>query len=183
MLENWVWNPDILKSLSGHYKDTGKKLPQDLLEKMIAAKNLNSGLTYSKQAFYASLDFTYHTTTVPDSTEVYRKLQDDMRLIPMTPGTHPQASFGHLMGGYDAAYYGYLWSEVFAHDMFARFESEGVLNPQLGAEYRRLILEPGGGMDEAGQLRLFLGREPNERAFLKSIGLQTEGPGDSPGAK
>jgi thimet oligopeptidase len=89
----------------------------------------------------------------------------------MSPGTHPQASFGHLMGGYDAAYYGYLWSEVYSADMYARFEKEGVLNPLLGREYRRKILEPGSGRDEAEALRDFLGREPSQDAFLKSIGL------------
>ena len=95
----------------------------------------------------------YHTHSGLDTTEVYRQLQKEIALVPMTPGTYPQASFGHLMGGYDAAYYGYLWSEVYAQDMFTQFEKAGLLNGWVGRKYRRLILEPGRSLDEARQIR------------------------------
>ncbi len=174
MLENWVWKAEILRSLSGHYKDHTKKLPQDLLDRMIAAKNLNSGIRYLNQVFYATVDMTYHTQEkIKDTTDLYGRLKQEIVMIPMTPKTHPEASFGHLMG-YDAAYYGYLWSEVFAQDMFTRFEKEGLLNPKVGREYRQIILEPGGSLDEGEQLKKFLGREPNEDAFLKNIGLEVK---------
>lgn len=172
MLENWVWQEKVLESLSGHYLRNGKKLPPELLKKMLAARNVNSGIKYLRQVFFATLDLTYHTQPVRDSTELYAKLMKEISLIPMSPDTQPHASFGHLMGGYDAAYYGYLWSEVFAQDMFSRFEKEGVLNPTLGRRYRALILEPGGGRDEMRSLVDFLGREPNEEAFLRDIGLK-----------
>lgn len=171
MLENWVWQEKVLESLSGHYANNRKKLPPEMLKKMLAARNVDSGLKYLRQVFFATLDLTYHTQTVKDTTEVYSKLMKEISLIPMSPDTVPQAGFGHLMAGYDAAYYGYLWSEVFAQDMFSRFEKEGVLNPALGRRYRALILEPGGGRDEMESLIGFLERQPNEEAFLRDVGL------------
>ncbi len=170
MLEEWAWQKDILNSLSGHFSDPSKKLPPELLDKMLAAKNVNSGLVNLRQLFFAGIDLRYHTAEVVDTTEEYRRLMEPISMLPMSEGTHPEASFGHLMG-YDAGYYGYMWSKVFAEDMFSRFEAEGVLNPVLGRQYRELILEPGSSRDEAGQLKAFLGRAPNETAFLKSIGL------------
>ena len=177
MLENWVWKAEVLEQLSGHYQDHSKKLPRELLDKMVAAKNVDSGLTYLRQDFFATLDLTYHGTPVDDATQTYARLQREISLIPMTPGTRPEAGFGHLMGGYDAGYYGYLWSKVFAQDMFSRFEKAGVLDPKTGADYRREILEPGGGREEGVSLRRFLGREPSDEPFLRSIGLETAGKG------
>ena len=171
MTENWAWNPEVLKSISGHYKNPSEKLPDDLIAKKIAAKNAESGMTYLRQVFFSVLDLKYHAPQPPNTTEVYNDLSYELRGIPMSMGTVPQASFGHLMGGYDAGYYGYLWAEVMAEDFFSRFEKEGVLNPAVGAQYRELILAPGGTYDEAGQAEKFLGRKPAQDAFLKSIGL------------
>jgi Zn-dependent oligopeptidase len=85
------------------------------------------------------------------------------------------ASFGHMMGGYDGGYYGYLWSEVFAADMFTRFEKEGVLNPAVGRAYRDTILAKGRTEDASALLEQFLGRAPSEAAFLHGLGLQGVG--------
>ena len=93
-------------------------------------------------------------------------------MFPFHEGTYFLASFGHLMGGYDAGYYGYLWSEVFGDDMFSRFEDEGVLSPEVGGEYRREILEPNGTKDAYDMLRAFLGREPDNSTFLKKLGIE-----------
>ena len=173
MLENWVWSPEIIAMISGHYKDRSKKLPPELLEKMMAAKNVDVGLKSLRQLFFASLDMNYHAQSkIKDTAAVWAKLQGKISLIPMSPDTRPDAGFGHIMGGYDSGYYGYMWSNVYAQDMFSRFEAEGILNATLGKRYRKTILEPGSSKEEMDLLRDFLGREPNERAFLKSIGLE-----------
>ncbi|OGR47202.1 MAG: hypothetical protein A2X40_03665 [Elusimicrobia bacterium GWC2_65_9] len=173
MLENWVWDPAVLSSLSGHYQDRSKKLPKEMLDKMIAARNADSGLFNLRQLNFGSIDQLYHTTPPSDTSAAYAKVMKEVFLIPMSEGTHPEAGFGHLMG-YDAGYYGYMWSKVYAQDMFSRFEAEGVMNPAIGADYRRKILEVGSSHEEMESLKSFLGREPKEDAFLRSIGLKAD---------
>jgi thimet oligopeptidase len=84
--------------------------------------------------------------------------------------THFQSGFGHLFG-YDAAYYGYLWSKVYGDDMYTAFKEAGPLSPEVGARYRQEIYEKGGTLDGMDLVRNFLGREPNNRAFLEDLGL------------
>ena len=172
MLENWVWNADVLASLSGNVKDHSKKLPKDLLDRMIAAKNLDNGLKYSRQAFFALTDMRYHMEPTTNTTEVWHEGMKDIFGIAAADGTHEEGSFGHLFG-YEAGYYSYLWSEVFAADMFSRFEKDGVMNPETGMAYRTLVLAPGGTKEPMELLKTFLGREPNQEAFLRQIGLTT----------
>ena len=170
MLENWAYDPAVLRRISGHYKNPSEKLPEALIKKLIDARNMDSGLVYLRQIFFSLLDMRYHTARGKvDTTRLYEKLMKKISLIPMSPGTHPQASFGHLMGGYEAGYYSYLWSEVIAADLFSAFEASGGMNPATGAKYRELILAPGRSYDEAGQVERFLGRPAGEDAFLKSI--------------
>ena len=112
-----------------------------------------------------------------DDAEMVRTVRDELREImgiPAVEGGHFPASFGHLMGGYDAGYYGYLWSEVYAADMFTRFEREGLLNSTTGGDYRRFILESGSMREALDLLRDFLGREPNSEAFFKKLGITGE---------
>lgn len=132
---------------------------------------MDSGMFNLRQVFIAALDMKYHTLPRPDTTALYETMVEDISLVPMIKGTHPQSGIGHFMGGYDAGYYAYLWSKVYSADMFSRFKKEGVMNGDLGRLYRRLILEPGRTFDEGGQLKKFLGREPNEDAFIESLGL------------
>jgi thimet oligopeptidase len=171
MLENWVWEIDTLPSMSGFYKDRSKKLPAEQIQRLVEAKLLGAGLAYLRQASFATIDLTYHTSAKVDSTKIYKDTTKEIMMIPIQDGTLPQASFGHLMGGYDAGYYGYLWSEVYAADMFTRFKKEGLLNPATGQDYVKWILEPGGSKEPAELIVGFLKREPNQRAFLASIGL------------
>ena len=172
MLERWAWDPQVLKKISKHYK-TGESLPDELIKRMIAAKNFGSGGTYLRQDFFAQYDMKLHTAdTTPDSTKLYFELTKKIRGLPLTKGTIPQASFGHIMGGYDAGYYGYLWSEVIAEDFFGEFKKHGVFNPEIGLKFRRAILEKGGTLDEEKMVENFLGRPANNEPFLRAIGLE-----------
>jgi thimet oligopeptidase len=175
IFENWTWNYDALILFSKNYK-TGEVLPPDLFAKMIAAKNVGSGLAYTQQVYYGMLDFTLHDKYDPTSsvttTEVLAELQNKITLYPYLEGTHMQAAFGHLMG-YAAGYYGYLWSLVYSQDMFSVFEKNGVMDVNTGLKYRDIILSNGGSRDELEMVVEFLGRQPNQEAFFKSIGLTT----------
>ena len=173
MLENWVWQKESLALFAKHYK-TGETIPNELLDKMIAAKNINSGTKGLQQVFYGILDFSLNDGFDPDgnksSTELVKQLQNEVTLYPYQKGTHQQASFGHL-NGYGAAYYGYKWSEVYAHDMFSIFKEKGILDPNTGFRYRKIILEKGGTVDPLELVKEFLGRDPNSDAFLRSMGI------------
>jgi thimet oligopeptidase len=171
MLENWVWKKETLQKLSGHHSNPSQKLPDELIEKMIQAKLLNVGIQTLRQLAFGTIDLDYHTSDKVNSSQVYAQRMNEIMLIPIQPGTQPQSSFGHLMGGYDSGYYGYMWSKVFAQDMFTRFESEGLLNPKVGNEYADWILKSGGEQEPLILITGFLKREPSNKAFLKSIGL------------
>ncbi len=172
MMEEWVWKPEILNSISGHYKNPSKKLPKDLLDKMIAARNFQRGYFYTRQLSLALTDMVYHTQSgTVDTTAIFRKIFSDTSGITPIEGGHFQAGWGHLMSGYDAGYFGYLWSDVYAADMFTRFEKEGLLNSKTGADYRRTILESGNTVDAMELIKKFLGRTPNSKAFFKKLGI------------
>jgi thimet oligopeptidase len=170
MLENWVYSPEVLRMLSGHYKDHQKKLPGLLIQQIIKAKDFNQGYFYTRQLLLGLFDVTCHTSHEPvDTSALYQRLHRELIGVNAIEGSHMPASFGHLMGGYDAGYYGYLWSKVYAEDMFTRFEKEGLTNPKVGTEYRKLILEQGKMVDVFEVLEKFLGRKPNSEAFYRSL--------------
>lgn len=170
MLENWVWNKEILNAISGHYLNHSQKLPNDLLEKMIAAQEFNQAYGYTKQLLYALFDMTLHTQDqVVDVNQTYIDLYKQVIGQEPLAGQQFPASFGHLMGGYDAGYYGYLWSEVYAQDMFTQFPVDNLTSQEVGARYRKSILEKGNMLNALDLLREFLGREPNAEAFFKKL--------------
>lgn len=169
MLENWVWDAAMLTRLSKHYK-TGRPLPGDLIRRIVGARLFGEAWSVRNQLVIASLDLIIHTKGAKDPVALYAKI--NKKLIGIAPPRRQLwlAGFGHIAHGYDAGYYSYLWSKVYADDMFSRFEKEGILNPKTGREYRRWILEKGSSMEEMDLVHGFLGRKPNNKAFLKSIG-------------
>src|SRR5207302_3932654 len=110
----------------------------------------------------------------PDSDAVAKKEWADIMKFPEDPAEHFAATFGHMMNGYDGGYYGYLWSEVFAADMFTRFQKEGVLNAKTGREYRDKVIARGRTVEPDVLLKDFLGRPANEQAFLKTLGIKSK---------
>ena len=138
-LENWCWEPEILTRVSSHYK-TGEKLPQELIDKMLLAKKVDSGLLNCRQMFFGIpnlltagvYDQQVHSQEKVDSEALWAKLRPEITRVQHTEGTNPMANFGHLMGGYDASYYGYLWSEVFSADIYAQFKKAGSCMDKVG---------------------------------------------------
>jgi thimet oligopeptidase len=171
MLENWMWQPSILKEVSSNVK-TGEPLPDVLINKIVAAKHVADGNVYSSQAFYATYDMRLHSSTTSlNPTKLWFDLKSQMTALPQVPGTIPEAGFGHLMGGYDAGYYGYLWSLVYAQDMFSVFQKGGLEDPATGMRYRKEILEPGALVEPDVLLHRFLGRDVSYEPFYKYIGV------------
>jgi len=174
MLENWTWEKESLSLFAKHF-ETGEPFPDELLENMLKAKNVSSGIATLQQVFYGTLDMTLYDGFDPEgektTTDVVRELQNSITLYPYTEGTTMQTSFGHL-NGYASSYYGYLWSLVIAQDLFSKFEEEGIMSQERGAKYRNLILAPGGSKEPMELIEDYLGRKPNNAAFLRSLGLE-----------
>jgi thimet oligopeptidase len=169
MLENWAWEKDILKKISGHYK-TKKPLPDALITNMLRARKFRVSTMYLRQMLLALFDMKLHYEKAKGAPqEIYRKMIKEMVGHTLPKSQLFPAGFGHIVGGYEAGYYSYAWAKVYAQDMFTRFEKEGFLNEKTGADYRTWILEKGGSMDEMTLLKKFLGRAPNSKAFYKYI--------------
>ncbi|MGY4532232.1 oligopeptidase A [Pseudomonas sp. TE3786] len=175
-MENWCWEPEGLALISGHYK-TGEALPQDLLEKMLAAKNFQSGLMMARQVEFSLFDFELHAThgdgrSVLDVLEGIRAEVSVMR--PPAYNRFPN-SFAHIFaGGYAAGYYSYKWAEVLSADAFSKFEEDGVLNAETGRAFREAILARGGSQAPMVLFVDFRGREPSIDALLRHLGLSAE---------
>ena len=170
IMEHWTWDPVVLGRFARHFR-TGEPIPADLVERMVAARRLNIGLKTLVQVFYGQVDVSIHDGRAePDLDEALRKAYAPVGL-PYPEGTFLLSGFAHPMGGYDAGYYGYLWSEVIADDLFGRFTAEGVTSPEVGAAYRRSILEPNGSRPAGELVRAFLGRDSTPDAWLRLRGM------------
>lgn len=171
MLENWVWEPAILREISSNV-DTGEPLPDDMIAKLVRSRRFRAASDAVTQCFYASVDMRYHSSGPRvDTTAVWRAALERLTPSEPIPGTYPQAAFGHLAGGYSAGYYGYLWSKVYAQDLYTTFKRGGLENPQVGRRYRATVLAPARTYEADVSVARFLGRPMKPDAFYRELGL------------
>ena len=168
MLEEWVWNPEFLKTFA--VNEQGETIPDALIHKMNTARKFGKGLWTRHQMFYASVSLNFYNQPPMNINmdATVAELQNTYSNFSFVDGTHFQDSFGHL-DGYSAIYYTYMWSLVIASDMYTEFENGGLLNPDIGDKYRRLIMAPGGSKDAADLVEDFLGRPYSFDAFANSL--------------
>ena len=170
IMEHWTWDPSVLSRFARHF-GTDEVISDELVRQMVRTRFVDEGIRIGVQAFYGGIDMALHASpVVPDLDDALRRAYATTGM-PYPEGTFMLAGFGHLLGGYDAGYYGYLWAEVIGDDMFSRFSREGVLSPAVGADYRREVLEPNGSRDAEDLVRAFLGREPSNAEFLRLRGM------------
>ncbi len=172
ILEEWLWDKDILKKVSKHYK-TGEPLPDELIDNILKLKTYDSGYFVQRQGCLSLISLDYYKPGADkDPYAIMKHIFKEYKPRFMFDDTnHFYASFGHLTG-YGAKYYGYLWSKVFALDVFNQIKEQGLLNPEVGQKYINTIIGRGGSADPNELLKDFLGREPRIDAFLKSMGLE-----------
>ncbi|MCQ1539099.1 Zn-dependent oligopeptidase [Methanocalculus taiwanensis] len=171
--EEWIYDPAIMESISGHYTDPEQKIPPDLRDRVIASEDFGKGYTYSSLLLGSLQDMIYHTTDGPvDTVLIYRELHEELRGMPAIEGTQQPASFSHLMGGYDAGYYGYLWSKVYAMNIVERFKEDGMTSRTTGMAYRRTVLERGNMADGMVLLTDFLGEEPGIEPLYRFLRIE-----------
>jgi oligopeptidase A len=177
-MENFCWEWDVLQDMTRH-ADTGEKLPRALFDKMLAAKNFQSGLQTLRQIEFSLFDMRLHGDYNPDTSMTIQQLLDEVRaevavLIPPAFNRFPN-SFSHIFaGGYAAGYYSYKWAEVLSADAYSLFEENGVLNMAVGLRFRDEILAVGGSRDAMQSFVAFRGREPAIDALLRHNGLVDE---------
>ena len=173
-LENWCWEKQALAFLSGHF-ETGASLPNDLLEKMLDARNFQSAMQMVRQLEFSIFDFRLHEQT--DAKVNVQQLLNNVRsevAVVMPPETNRfQNSFSHIFGGgYAAGYYSYKWAEVLSSDAFSRFEEEGIFNREVGNDFLHNILEQGGSKEPMTLFVAFRGREPSIDPLLRHSGIE-----------
>ena len=176
-MENWCWEPEGLALISGHY-ESGEALPQDLLEKMLAAKNFQSGLMMVRQLEFSLFDFELHATHGDGRSvaQVLESVRDEVSVMRPPAYNRFPNSFAHIFaGGYAAGYYSYKWAEVLSADAYAAFEetaaADGTPNAETGRRYRQAILEAGGSRPAMESFKAFRGREPSLDALLRHQGM------------
>ncbi len=173
-LENWCWQPEALAFISGHY-ETGEPLPQDMLDKLLAARNFQSAMQMVRQLEFSLFDFRLHEEYKPGLSvqSLLDEVRKDVAVVIPPAFNRFQNSFGHIFaGGYAAGYYSYKWAEVLSSDAFDRFEEEGIFNPDTGRAFLTNILEMGGSKEPMELFVAFRGREPQVDALLRHSGIQ-----------
>ncbi|NMH64976.1 oligopeptidase A [Shewanella salipaludis] len=175
-MENWCWQEEALAEISGHY-ETGEPLPKSLLDKVLAAKNFQSGILMLRQLELSLFDFRLHYEYDPKLgarvQQTLDRVRSEVAVIVPPAFNRFQHGFAHIFaGGYAAGYYSYKWAEVLSADAFSRFEAEGIFNADTGRSFLHNILEMGGSEEPMVLFKRFMGREPNIDALLRHSGIQ-----------
>jgi len=181
-MENFCWEWEVLEKMTAHV-DSGKALPRELYDKMLAAKNFQNGLMTLRQIVMSLTDWRLHSSFDAKNAkgqavlDLSRKMAAEFNVIPQPEISRWINTFSHIFaGGYAAGYYSYKWAEVLSADAYSAFEEAAkltgsVLDPQTGARYREEILEVGGSRPAAESFKAFRGREPSIDALLRHGGL------------
>ena len=174
-LENWCWQRESIDMISGHYK-SGEPLPDDMLEKMHAARNFQSAMQLVRQLEFSLFDMQIHLqSTREKSIDVQATLEairQRVAVVPVPSFNRFQHGFSHIFaGGYSAGYFSYKWAEVLSADAFSRFEEDGIFNPETGRSFLENVLEVGGSRTAMESFVAFRGREPEVAALLRHSGL------------
>jgi oligopeptidase A len=174
-LENWCWHPESLALIASHH-ETGEPLPEDLLNKLLAAKNFQSGMAMVRQLEFSLFDFRLHAEFIPDAPtnplDMHRQVRSEIAVVQTPEFNRFPNSFSHIFsGGYAAGYYSYKWAEVLAADAFSLFEENGIFDPETGKAFLQNILEKGGSQEPMELFKAFRGREPEVDALLRQTGI------------
>lgn len=174
-MENWCWEKEALELISGHYQ-TGEKLPDSLFDKMLAAKNFQSGMIMVRQLEFSLFDLRIHKEYDPAKGgriyEILEQVRKQVAVVTPPPFNRFAHSFSHIFaGGYAAGYYSYKWAEVLSSDAFSMFEEHGIFNETIGHAFLTNILEQGGSDDAMELFIQFRGREPEIDALLRHNGI------------
>ncbi len=174
-MENWCWQREALDLFATHYK-TKEKLPEEVFQRMLAAKNFQSAMRMVRQLEFALFDFRIHMEFDSEKGARIFEILDEVRK--QVAVIHPPAynrfphSFSHIFsGGYAAGYYSYKWAEVLSADAFSLFEERGIFDRATGLRFMTMILEQGGAQEPMEMFVNFRGREPSIDALLRHTGL------------
>ncbi len=175
IMENWLTEKEYLDQIAVHY-ETGEKIPQELVQKLIDASNFNTGYACCRQVSFGLLDMAWHTITEPFEGDVVafeKKAWAPAAVVPEVPEACMSTNFGHLFaGGYAAGYYGYKWAEVLDADAFSLFKEKGIFNKEVAKSFYDNILSKGGTEDPAVLYKRFRGQEPTIDALLIRNGIK-----------
>ncbi|MEO8249187.1 MAG: M3 family metallopeptidase [Burkholderiales bacterium] len=176
-MENFCWEWDVLKHMTAHV-DTGEPMPRELFDKMLAAKNFQSGLQTLRQVELSLFDMLLHTEHDPaaDFMDLLARVRKEVALVEPPEWSRGMHSFSHIFaGGYAAGYYSYKWAEVLSADAWSAFEEtigpDGAPSVETGRRYRETILEAGGSRPAIESFKAFRGREPSIDALLRHEGM------------
>ena len=170
-MENFCWEWDVLRHMTRHV-ETGKPLPRELFDKMVAAKNFQSGMAMLRQIEFAEFDMRLHSEKHASALELLERVRDRVAVLKPPAYNRFPNNFSHIFaGGYAAGYYSYKWAEVLSADAYSFFEENGVLDEKVGARFRDEVLAVGGSRPAAESFRAFRGREPSVDALLRHSGM------------